>query len=185
MATVNSNAIEALRAGKRVRLGELIDINLLVTRHELRKVGIKEPDRITIFPLKNEKVNASGGNFGIGLGVSKDGDDILSLPPEDLYVVLAHESKHMINSIVEIRTGKLLTGQQDEDDARLWEAMQGTRFQWDERDYSAFVKRLIIAAQESGDIPYHTLQKEIREREPVFFAVRRRPVAVRPYRRRR
>ena len=181
---VKLDGVEALRRGQTIELQDLIEPRELVTYHSLVKLG-KKPESILVRPARHERFNASGGIDGISLGANADGNDIMSLPPEDLYILLAHETRHMAHSLRERKGGHLLGGADEEDETRIWEAMQATKYEWDEHDYEAFVRRLVKGAQRAGDIPYHTARQEIRERLPQFFAVRRRPVAVQQYRRRR
>ena len=167
-----------------VPLRDIIDPEKLVNRHELRKADI-EPGAIRML-FSYESQTTTIPEFHLIILGAFEYDAIKS--SEELYVLLAHETTHLIQGLggkwgigkdfgeAIQRASKVHARHPWEQEAMFWEGMQATRFGWDREKYLNFVERL------GRGIP----RVEIRERQwAVRPTMARRPVRVRPYRRRR
>lgn len=169
------------------KLKELIDVELLVNKHVLRKDGI-DPGEIRVVPL-NRAIAMTPFHF-MGLNASRLRNRENN---ESVYVTIAHELEHFrqelsgditiekVQNIVDIEP--IHARREHEVHAIFWEAQQATRFSWGREEYDEHVSNLypdraFIEAQEI----------EARERESVampVFSRRPRSVRVHRYRRRR
>lgn len=186
-------------------LKEVIDVDQLVTRHELRKRGF-DPAEIIIRPTlvsTNTLASAIDRRNIKKSYIIYNPRIIDSWDAEDFYVMLAHETAHMTQPPEELltsaatMTGEKVAHKDDrwELDAQIWEARQATRFGWDDERYRLFVDRVYgsvirdtfgpdfditdAAAIERLDLTNREFLQVIREeaeaRPASFATMRRRP----------
>ena len=196
------------------RLGDVVDTNQLVTRYELRKVGI-DPAKIELIPTGFRTTTMAAGIHSEDVRKSMlfySPDVLDNIDAEDFYVLLAHETSHLFQPAEElsISAKALAADKRHKDDrweldAQIWESRQATKFEWDDDRYKLFVDRIygtVIRATFGHEFDITDVEKierlglsdreflqlireEAEERPTSFATMRRRPVRVRRHVRRR
>jgi len=159
-------------------LSDLIDVDQLVTVHELRKRRLMPKVGFNLVPgsvanaFAGDRINEKVIIF----------TNIHKLSDEEVYVLIAHETAHFwqLPALCQSHEGKGYVYHHDkrcEQDAIYWEGLQAARMGWNRETHRAFIKKLGFRT------------RRIREQEswPAFPSLppRRRVVQVRTHHRRR
>jgi len=168
-----------------VRLGDLIDTNVLGNRHVLRQAGI-DPDAVRVF------YGPAPSSFAFPhYHLMVLNDQTLGAPNQDLYLTVTHELTHF-KQILEGGMTFEQAGEQFEKfeyhmdrplemEAAFWETQQGTKFGWGRKEFQRYYERLYGP---SFVHPQISVEKHLRK-QVALPVLSRRPVPVRHYRRRR
>ena len=172
-----------------VPLRDIIDVEQLVIKHELRKNGI-EPGEIRIVLVGPLSTYSYPDYNYMAIG-----SDALDGPPENLYVMISHELAHFKQN----RTGEIdideATRQAEAEDVHVrrpveqeaifWETQQAAKFGWGRDEYDAFVARLFPEREIARLDPIDQESLAIERQERAYAAMpvlsRRPPEAPRPH----
>lgn len=168
-----------------VSLRDIIDIEVLVNRHELRKIGI-EPGAIRILLGPN---SFSLPDSHLMVLNEKDLDRARA---EDSYVVIAHELTHFRQMLSgdmtqeqaeeHMRNHRRHVDRPHEIDAFFWEAQQATKFGWSREEYNDFLVRLF--GRENIEADPEMAEEMVARSAAGLPVLQRRPVRVRRHVRR-
>ncbi len=168
-----------------IRLGDLIDTDVLVNRHVLRQADI-DPDVVRVFYGPAPSSFALPTYHLIVLN-----NNTLGGSNQNLYVALAHELTHFKQLLTgemtferafeEVKRLEYHMDRPFEIEAAFWETQQGTKFGWGREEFRRYYERLYGLSTIHPQIP---IEKQLRK-QAAMPVLTRRPVAVRRYRRRR
>ena len=188
LGSLSPETIEVLVRNS-IPMRDFIDVEQLVNRHVLRQDGI-EPGSVRVVM----------GNLGSSFIVPEwhllvvDGTDLRESTEnsEFLYVMMAHELTHFRQQLGQVRSSqefkasvrryRLHANRPHEQEAFFWEAQQATKFGWGREDYERYL-RVIYPEKARKLEPSFVLEHHARARA-AMPVMTRRPVRVRPYRRR-
>lgn len=169
-----------------IRLGDLINTNVLVNRHVLRQEGI-DPDsvRVALFNEVGSPVSFPQYHMLVLNAESLGGSN------QELYLVIAHELTHLkqllsgelpMERVREVvKQTPYHMDRPHEQEAVFWETQQGAKFGWDRDDFQRYYARLYPSLAHAPEL---VVEKQLR-RQAAMSVLTRHPVAVRRHWRRR
>lgn len=171
-----------------IRLGDLVNTDVLVNRHELQKEGI-DPNEVRVFLFNSYHTARAIPDYHLVILNS----EALGGSNQELYVLLAHELTHIKQLLSGQLTWEQARAQSEqaeyhmdrpaEQEAAFWETQQGTKFGWSRKEFDKYYTHLYPPEAARQD-PRFAIEKQLR-RQAAMPVLTRHPVAVRRHWRRR